>query len=156
MNAVTAPLNKLRRAINAPARDRSDLRKAVKEYLSALDSDYYNKDKPFDEYEDALIKIWFNRIELDELCEYLGCSMIQLIDRARVLQVTTQDCRANASDLELMDKMLRDGISVTDACNMLEVEPPEHTYIMTPAKRAAARDAYQKHLDQGDMFNENA
>lgn len=129
--------------------------KNVGEFLKAIDSDIYNRKAPFTGAEDVAIKVFYNRIALDELCEALMCNHTQLINRARILQVTSEKESIIAEDVELFCKALKDGVALTDVCEFFNVDIPETSYRFTESDRANAKDAVIKDESQIDLFGDD-
>ena len=127
--------------------------KEIKQILDNMDSDYYNKKTDFSSEEDVAIKLFFNCIALDELCEALGCSHVQLIDRARVLGLAAPHESITAEDVEICIKCLESGMPIDKVCEVFGIDIPEHSYRMTKIEREQIKDAFKQIENQIDMFN---
>lgn len=121
---------------------------------NSTDTFEYNKKTEFTDGQDVAIKVFYNLVELDELCEALMCSHLQLLTRARILGVTGVEDKATAEDIELFIKAIDDGVQLSDVCNFFDVDIPEERYVFTEKSRIEARDALIKSESQIDLFGE--
>lgn len=144
-----SPLTKIKKY--AKAKGDVYLQSVLKELESG---NVYNKTKPWQPHEDDVIRLLYNQMELDELCEALMCSHLQLEERAKVLKVLPLDHgKITAEDAEMLMKFLKEGVPVERLFDFFGLEPPSETLSFYPEDRRALIDAVNKIENQLDLFD---
>lgn len=153
--------------IKQHARLTGDLK--LQSLLKELDSGRaYNKTTRWESYEDDAIRLFYNRVQLDELCESLMCSHLQLEDRAKVLNVLPASYSLTAEDIELTMRLLKDGIDIKKLLDILDLDIPIETFRIDHNNKQALleqerefelkkrKDALNNLENQVDMLKEDS
>lgn len=150
-----APLENLRRSVRLGR----NVNQAAATYVEALDADYYHKKDPFSEYQDVVIKMFFNRCPVEEITEYLGCSMNQFISRAQMLGVCNHEA-LTAHDMLSIENCFKAGHSVEDIESATGISMPDEQVTVNEFQRKSLQELSRTkpiiNEQQGEMFNEQA